>query len=129
MENKRKKELIYSVVFFLVANAVLFGDLLYKIHELLMLLPLNIKSKFLFSGLSPAFEKIISLDIFIVVFSLLCSIYFSIQSLRKIPTNDKRKILGLIPNSISGGLPFVLIFISSLLMIIIIIQMFSVYSA
>ncbi|MDO8659597.1 MAG: hypothetical protein Q7K54_03260, partial [Candidatus Parcubacteria bacterium] len=49
-------------------------------------------------------------------FSIICSIFFGIKSLRKIPTIEgKRKIFDVIPQSVPGWLAFISVFISTLL--------------
>ena len=86
-QNQWNKELLYSTILFVVANVMLLTDPLYKISELILsLLPLTIKSKFLFSGLLPAFEQATNSMIIVVSLLLLGSVYFGIKSLRKTPT-------------------------------------------
>src|SRR3989344_7131054 len=80
--NKPNRNFIYSIVFFVLANIALFWDPLDKARNLLFSFP-NIKSKLLFSDLFPAFEQIIGSMIILVLILLLCSVYNSVQFIRR----------------------------------------------
>ena len=103
----KNRNLIYSSIFFVLANLTLFLDPLEKARDFIFSFPPSIKSKLLFSDLFPIFEQITgSMIIFVLIFSI-CSIYFSIQFMRK-DFSDK-KLFGLVPNNSVGF--FALLFI------------------
>lgn len=100
------RNFIYSFLFFVLTNVALYFDP-DRTRELVFSLPLNIKSKLLFSDLLPAFEYTIDSVIILVTVLLLCSLYFGIQFIRKEPGDQK--LLRIIPKSIIGFFAFALV--------------------
>ncbi len=96
---------------FVLANVTLFCEPLDKLKELIFSFP-SIKAKFLFSDFFPLFLQINGYMIILVFFLLLCSVYFSIQFIRK-DSSDK-KLFDLIPNNTSGFFALLVIVISSI---------------
>jgi hypothetical protein len=82
MINQNNRNFIYSLAFFVLANITLFWDPLDKVRNLLLSFQ-SIKSKLLFSDLFPAFEQITGSMIILVLILLLCSLYNSIQFIRR----------------------------------------------
>ena|SRR3989344_2213240 len=103
--NKHNRNFIYSGAFFALANMILFWDPLGKVRNLLLSFP-SIKSKLLFSDLFPAFEQITGSMIILVLILLLCSVYNSVQFIRR---SSSEKLFKLIPKSLLGFFAVLLI--------------------
>lgn len=121
--NKHNSNFIYSLAFFILANLTLFLDPLERARTLILSVPI-LKSKILFSSFFSTFEQITGSVIFLVFIFLLCSVYFSIQFMRKEP-NDK-KLFRLIPKNLPGFF-VVLLVIASLIYVKMIVVGFMTY--
>lgn len=124
--NKWNKELLYAFIFLAVAIAIRFGDLIYKIYDLIYALMPNLRYKLLVSGRNIIVDKTQEIIIMVTFFFFLaCSIYTGIKSIKKFPAIEgKRKIFNIIPPHLLGFLTSLVVLISILLIIMFAISLF-----
>jgi len=131
-QNKWNVELLYSIIFFVSAEVVLYLDPLYQILDYLFSSPnaLGIRDKFMLLGVDSPFTMTWRLTLLIHFFLLLCSVYIGIQSMRKTPKDDKRKIFNIIPNPLNlpKGLAFLQVLVSSFFIIMFVIIFTNTFS-
>lgn len=102
-QTKWNKELLYSIIFFVVAIMFFFLNPLDQIRDLIEMSPneLSIKYTLLGWGIYPIFSNVANIAIFGSIFFLLCSVYIGIKSVKKASVVGERKIFGLIPKNIN----------------------------
>lgn len=112
--SKWNKELGYSVFFFITAIMWYFVNPIGEIRDLIETLPhtSSIYDKLFNLGIYPLFYSVsLIMDIGFFLFILL-SIYIGVKSLKKIPTDGKRKIFNFIPQNLPGWLTSIFISVS-----------------
>lgn len=122
MKNKWNQELLYSIIFFVVAHIWFFLNPLDQIIDLIESSPnaLAIKYKLFDLGIFPIFYNTANIAVAGFIFFLFCSIYAGISSLRKASVEGERKIFGFIPRTTPGTLASILVFISSFAIILLV---------